>query len=112
MGVECITRHLTPTLAIMRIAGTTQSNDFMTPKDDINWTKKASALAKSMLALESVSYKELSIRLQKIDISISESAISNRLNSGTFSTTFLFQIMTVLGKKHLTIPDFTEGKER
>ena len=83
----------------------------MNSEEDINWAKKASVLTKSMLALESVSYKELSLRLHKIGLTISESALSNRINSGKFSTIFLFQVMTVLNKKHLTIPDYSENRE-
>ncbi len=77
----------------------------MVKKNEDEWNLMATSLIKSLLALDNVKYKELSNRLKGIGIDITPSALSNRISNGKFSAAFLLQVMHVLNRKHLTIPE-------
>ena len=63
------------------------------------WAQEASSILKSMLERESISYRELSRRLEKIGCSEDEVVLRNKINRGTFQFQFFIQCMVALGSQ-------------
>lgn len=63
------------------------------------WAQEASSILKSMLERESISYRELSLRLEKMGCSEDEVVLRNKINRGTFQFQFFIRCMVALGSQ-------------
>ena len=67
------------------------------------WEKTTKQLLKSELARRGISYDQLSTKLKAMDINVSKSNLSNKINRGTFSAAFLLQVLTAIGAKKIDL---------
>ena len=72
---------------------------------DKDWKDLTKGLLKAELAKRNINYIELSKRLEKIGVHESSQNLSNKIARGTFSATFLVQVLSVIGCETLTISD-------
>jgi len=70
-------------------------------KDD--WDRRTRYLLKGELARRGVSYEDLAIRLKKIGVNQNANNIRSKINRGTFSATFMIQVLKALGCKSLDL---------
>lgn len=61
------------------------------------WNLLATRTIKSVLAKEGIKYHELARRLKQIGVDETQASIASKMSRGTFSFTFVMQVMTVLG---------------
>lgn len=61
------------------------------------WMVEASGILKSLLARESMTYKALALRLERMGLVVNPRQLRNKINRGTFSFTFFLQCLHVLG---------------
>ena len=73
----------------------------MRTKDD--WDRRTRYLLKGELARRGVSYEDLAIRLKKIGVNQNANNIRSKINRGTFSATFMIQVLKALGCKSLDL---------
>ena len=73
----------------------------MRTKDD--WDRRTRNLIKGELARRGVSYDDLAIRLKKIGVDQNADNIRSKINRGTFSATFMIQVLKALGCKSLDL---------
>ncbi|HLQ25875.1 MAG TPA: DUF6471 domain-containing protein [Acidiferrobacterales bacterium] len=73
----------------------------MRTKDD--WDRRTRNLLKGELARRGLSYEDLSIRLKKIGVNQNANNIRSKINRGTFSATFMIQVLKALGCKSLDL---------
>lgn len=64
-----------------------------------DWNKKATRTLKIEIARHDMTYHELAERLANMGVKESASAISNKINRGSFSFVFFLQCMSALGVK-------------
>jgi hypothetical protein len=63
-----------------------------------DWQALVKGAIRAELARRNMSYRELAERLEAIDVKgMNERTISNKVNRGTFSAVFLFQVMEAIG---------------
>lgn len=77
-----------------------------------DWEKAARALLRAEMLRHSISYKELSKRLEKIDVKEHEKQLMNKVARGKFSFSFLLQCMSVIGVEIVRIPRAEEIKKK
>lgn len=71
-----------------------------TPKD-----KRAANLVRTEMVRQGLTYKQLARRLEAQGVELSGAKLSNKLNRGTFSATFLLQCLRALDVEVLRIYD-------
>jgi hypothetical protein len=69
------------------------------------WAGRATRYLKAELKRADVTYAELAKRLNDHGLEETEDSITSKLGRGTFSATFLFACLTVLGIAALTLAD-------
>lgn len=67
------------------------------------WDKTTKQLLKSELARRGISYDQLSTRLKAMNINVSKTNLSNKINRGTFSAAFLLQVLKAIGAKKIDL---------
>lgn len=67
------------------------------------WNKYAKRLLKSEMLKRDISAEELVLLLQRIGIKETKSSINSKISRGTFSASFLFQVLSVIGCRNLDI---------
>ncbi len=67
------------------------------------WNGHSKRLLKVELVKRGISHEELASRLQKIGVNETKSSIDSKICRGTFSASFLFQCLHVLGCKNLIV---------
>jgi hypothetical protein len=65
------------------------------------WEKKAKELVRAEMARQSISYRGLSERLEKIGVRESEKQLMNKVARGKFAFSFFLQCMCVMEVEHL-----------
>ncbi|HJV02575.1 MAG TPA: DUF6471 domain-containing protein [Burkholderiaceae bacterium] len=65
------------------------------------WEKKAKELVRAEMARQSISYKGLSERLEKIGVHESEKQLMNKVARGKFAFSFFLQCMSVMEVPHV-----------
>ncbi|MBF0470124.1 MAG: hypothetical protein HQL48_01985 [Gammaproteobacteria bacterium] len=73
------------------------------------WAAQSCRLLKSALKLKGISYRELSLRLQRLGIDESESNLSSKINRGRFSAAFMLQVFHAIGMKHISVVEPDEA---
>jgi hypothetical protein len=68
-----------------------------------DWQAQAKGLIRAELARRNIGYKELAERLTEMGVKENERNLSNKINRGTFTVTFLLQVMAALGVKNLQL---------
>ena len=76
----------------------------MTEKEK-EWAAKARRYLKVELKRASVTYAELAKRLNEHGLEETEDSITSKLGRGTFSATFLFACLAVLGITAITLAE-------
>ncbi len=67
-----------------------------------DWQAVVKGTIRAELARRNMSYRELVERLEAIGIKgMSERTISNKINRGTFSAVFFFQVMEAIGVQNI-----------
>ena len=61
------------------------------------WHKRATVTLKTLLAMQDVSYKELSRRLESLGEDEPEKTLGNKINRGSFSFMFFLKCLYALG---------------
>lgn len=67
------------------------------------WETKVQRLLKAELKRAGVTYAQLSEKLGKMGIELSEATIKNRLSRGKFSAAFMVQCLTAIGSQELRL---------
>jgi len=67
------------------------------------WNKYAKRLIKSELMKREISTEDLIFLLDRIGVQETKSSISSKISRGTFSASFLFQVLSVIGCKNLEV---------
>lgn len=67
------------------------------------WNKYAKRLIKSELMKREISTDDLIFLLDRIGVQETKSSISSKISRGTFSASFLFQVLSVIGCKNLEV---------
>lgn len=75
---------------------------------DNTWNKYAKRIVKSEMLKRDIKVEDLIILLRKIGVSETKSSINSKISRGTFSAAFLFQVLQVIGCKHIEIITPTE----
>lgn len=66
-----------------------------------DWKKYAKTLLKSEIARKDLNFIEVSERLQKMGIEESPQNISNKIARGSFSATFMLQVLHAIGSSDI-----------
>lgn len=67
------------------------------------WAVKAKNILKGELKRRSVSYRELSERLEKMGTPLSEQSVNNKISRGGFSAAFFVQVLEAIGSRELRL---------
>ncbi|XOV94879.1 MAG: DUF6471 domain-containing protein [Bacteroidota bacterium] len=67
------------------------------------WNKYAKRLIKSEMLKRGISSDDLVILLDRIGIEETKSSINSKISRGTFSASFLFQVLSVIGCKSIDL---------
>jgi hypothetical protein len=67
------------------------------------WNQLAARTIKSVLAKRGMKYHDLARHLKLIGVNESQASIANKMSRGTFSFTFVMQVMSVLGIDYLDL---------
>ena len=67
------------------------------------WNQLAARTIKSILAKRGMRYHDLALSLKLIGVNESQASIANKMSRGTFSFTFVMQVMSVLGIENLDL---------
>ncbi|WP_445736373.1 DUF6471 domain-containing protein [Mariniflexile sp.] len=71
-----------------------------------DWNNKVKRLLKSELVRRGISNSDLATMLEQIGIDETKSSIDSKISRGTFSASFFFQCLTVIGCEKIEIdPD-------
>lgn len=71
-----------------------------------NWNNKVKRLLKSELVKRGLSNKDLAMRLKEIGIEETKASIDSKISRGTFSASFLFQCLFVMGCSKIEIEEY------
>ena len=71
-----------------------------------NWDDKAKRLLKSELVKRGISNTDLVFLLNEIGVEETKGSIDSKISRGSFSATFLFQCLTVIGCQKIEIEDY------
>jgi hypothetical protein len=67
-------------------------------RSDRDWQAIVKGAIRAELARRNIAYRELAERLEAIGVKgLNERTISNKINRGTFSAVFFFQVMEAIG---------------
>ena len=75
----------------------------MSAKTKDQWDAHARNLVKGELARRGLNYDDLVLRLKKIGVDDNANNLRSKINRGTFSATFLLQVLQAIGCKSLDI---------
>ena len=67
------------------------------------WNRYAKRLLKAELLKREIGTEELILLLERIGIEETKSSINSKISRGTFSASFLFQVLSVIGCTNLEI---------
>ncbi len=71
------------------------------------WNREAKLIVNGLLARAGVSHKALAHRLAALGGRETETSIAKRLSRGTFSVSFVFNVVAVLGQTEITLGRLT-----
>ena len=71
-----------------------------------NWNNTVKRLLKSELVKRGISNKDLAMRLKEIGIEETKASIDSKISRGTFSASFLFQSLFVIGCSKIEIEEY------
>lgn len=69
------------------------------------WDTKAKLLLKKLLVESSIGYRELAQRLRAAGLRETEDTVNAKINRGKFPVSYLLAIMSVLGRRTITLDD-------
>jgi hypothetical protein len=72
----------------------------LTPEE---WNQLAARTIKSVLVKRGMKYHDLARRLKLIGVEETQASIANKMSRGTFSFTFVMQVMSVLGIDYIDL---------
>ena len=72
----------------------------------MDWNDKVKRLLKSELIKRGITNSDLVILLKEIDIEENKASIDSKISSGSFSASFFFQCLSVIGCNKLTIEEY------
>ena len=72
----------------------------------VNWNDKVKRLLKSELVKRGISNSELVIMLKDIDVEETKAGIDSKISRGTFSASFFFQCLSVIGCSKIEIEEY------
>ena len=73
----------------------------MSAKTKSYWVARARNLMKGELARRGLNYDDLSAKLKQINVNENAANLRTKINRGTFSASFLLQVMRAIGCKTL-----------
>lgn len=73
----------------------------MREKSKADWARYARNLLKGELHRRGVNYEDLAARLKQIGVKETPQNLRNKINRGTFSALFLFQVLRAIGCRSL-----------
>lgn len=68
-----------------------------------DWQALVKGAIRAELARRNMSYRELTERLAAIGVRETERNLSNKINRGTFTAVFFFQVMEAIGVKNVPL---------
>lgn len=68
-----------------------------------DWTQASSRLLRSEVARSGLTLAQLAQKLNELGLEETEGSVKSKLHRGTFSTAFLLQCMTVLGRTRVEL---------
>lgn len=72
----------------------------------VNWNDKVKRLLKSELVKRGITNSELVLMLKDIDIEETKAGIDSKISRGTFSASFFFQCLSVIGCSKIEIEEY------
>ena len=73
----------------------------MREKSKADWARYSRNLLKGELHRRGINYADLSVRLKQIGVKETPPNLRNKINRGTFSALFLFQVLRAIGCRTL-----------
>ncbi|SNB27715.1 conserved hypothetical protein [Flavobacterium psychrophilum] len=71
----------------------------------VNWNDKVKRLLKSELVKRGITNSELVLMLKDIDVEETKAGIDSKISRGTFSASFFFQCLSVIGCSKIEIEE-------
>lgn len=75
-----------------------------------DWKKYAKTLLRTEITRKDLNYVEVSERLKALGIDESPQNISNKIARGSFSATFMLQVLSAIGTNEISLKDITSGQ--
>jgi hypothetical protein len=72
----------------------------------VNWNDKVKRLLKSELVKRGITNSELVLMLKDIDVEETKAGIDSKISRGTFSASFFFQCLSVIGCSKIEIEEY------
>ena len=72
----------------------------------VNWNNKVKRLLKSELVKRGITNSELVLMLKEIDVEETKASIDSKISRGTFSASFFFQCLSVIGCSKIEIEEY------
>jgi hypothetical protein len=72
----------------------------------VNWNDKVKRLLKSELVKRGITNSELVLMLKDIDVEETKAGIDSKISRGTFSASFFFQCLFVIGCSKIEIEEY------
>lgn len=72
----------------------------------VNWNDKVKRLLKSELIKRGITNSELVLLLKDIDVEETKASIDSKISRGTFSASFFFQCLSVIGCTKVQIEEY------
>ena len=72
----------------------------------VNWNHKVKRLLKSELVKRGITNSELVLMLKEIDVEETKASIDSKISRGSFSASFFFQCLSVIGCSKIEIEEY------
>ncbi len=72
----------------------------------VNWNDKVKRLLKSELVKRGITNSELVLMLKEIDVEETKASIDSKISRGSFSASFFFQCLSVIGCSKIEIEEY------